>query len=74
MTSFVRPVLGYWNTRALAEPIRLLLHYAGVSFEDKRYELGAPPDYDKGVRSRSSPLRAAAPLTPPTPGLARSGC
>ena len=29
-------VLGYWNTRALAEPIRLLLVFVGVNWEDKR--------------------------------------
>mmetsp|Transcript_10510 Transcript_10510/g.15996 ORF Transcript_10510/g.15996 Transcript_10510/m.15996 type:complete len:256 (+) Transcript_10510:39-806(+) len=39
--------LGYWNTRALCEPIRLLLHYAGEGFTDKRYQVGPPPDYDK---------------------------
>ncbi|XP_074596327.1 glutathione S-transferase-like [Brevipalpus obovatus] len=32
------PILGYWNTRALGDPIRLLLTYAGVEFEDKRYQ------------------------------------
>ena len=29
-----RPQLGYWNMRCLAEPIRLLLNFAGVDFED----------------------------------------
>ncbi|GBL88800.1 Glutathione S-transferase class-mu isozyme 1 [Araneus ventricosus] len=32
-----RPVLGYWEVRGLAEPIRYLLHYKKVDFEDKRY-------------------------------------
>ena len=40
-------VLGYWNTRALAEPVRLLLAYSGVPWEDKRYQVGAPAQYDK---------------------------
>jgi glutathione S-transferase len=40
-------VLGYWNTRALAEPVRLLLSYSGVPWTDKRYQVGAPPQYDK---------------------------
>lgn len=41
------PILGYWDDRALAEPIRLLLAYAGVTYEDKRYAVGPPPLYDK---------------------------
>ncbi|UYV82341.1 GSTM2, partial [Cordylochernes scorpioides] len=39
------PTLGYWGVRALAEPIRLLLHHVGVDFEDKRYKMG--PNFDK---------------------------
>ena len=31
-----RPRLGYWNMRCIGEPIRLLLTYAGVTFEDVR--------------------------------------
>ena len=42
-----RPRLGYWNTRAIGEPIRLLLAYADVDYEDVRYEVGPPPAYDK---------------------------
>jgi glutathione S-transferase len=34
------PTLGYWNARGLTEPIRYLLKYAGVQFNDKRYEFG----------------------------------
>lgn len=37
-TQEMAPIVGYWNTRALGEPIRLLLTYAGVEFEDKRYQ------------------------------------
>ncbi len=33
--------LGYWNVRGLGQPIRYLLKYAGVKFDDKRYEFGA---------------------------------
>ncbi|XP_015913227.1 glutathione S-transferase class-mu 26 kDa isozyme 47 [Parasteatoda tepidariorum] len=32
-------VVGYWDVRGLAEPIRYLLHYKNVPFEDKRYQL-----------------------------------
>ena len=46
------PVLGYWDMRCLAEPIRLLLHHAGVSFLDRRYEAGPPPEYPTGLRIR----------------------
>ena len=42
-------VLGYWNTRALAEPIRLLLVFVGVNWEDKRYQVGSPSTYDKSA-------------------------
>ncbi|GFY59209.1 glutathione S-transferase [Trichonephila inaurata madagascariensis] len=36
----IKPILGYWNIRGLAEPIRSLLHYKKVDFEDKRYVSG----------------------------------
>ncbi|XP_067129054.1 glutathione S-transferase B-like [Centruroides vittatus] len=41
------PVFGYWNFRGLAEPVRYLLHYTGTEFEDKRYNFGPPPEYDR---------------------------
>ena len=34
------PILGYWDTRGLTEPIRYMLKYAGVQFIDKRYKFG----------------------------------
>jgi glutathione S-transferase len=34
------PTLGYWDIRGLAQPIRYLLKYAGIEFNDKRYEFG----------------------------------
>lgn len=40
-------VLGYWDIRGLAQPIRLLLEYTGEEYEDKRYECGDAPTYDK---------------------------
>ncbi|GBL88106.1 Glutathione S-transferase Mu 2 [Araneus ventricosus] len=36
----VKPTLGYWNFRGMAEPIRYLLHYKKVDFEDKQYTFG----------------------------------
>lgn len=41
------PVLAYWNIRGLAQPIRLLLNYVGEEFEDKMYECGDAPDYNR---------------------------
>ncbi|KAF2363363.1 Glutathione S-transferase C-terminal [Trinorchestia longiramus] len=41
------PVLGYWDIRGLAQPIRLLLEYTGTKFDDKRYVCGEAPDYDR---------------------------
>ncbi|GBN84412.1 Glutathione S-transferase [Araneus ventricosus] len=32
-----KAILGYWDHRGLAEPIRYLLHYSKVDFVDKRY-------------------------------------
>jgi glutathione S-transferase len=37
--------LGYWKIRGLAAPIRMLLHYCDVPFEDVRHEQGGPPDF-----------------------------
>ena len=34
-----KPTLGYWDIRALAQPIRYMLKYAGVNFTDKRYPI-----------------------------------
>ncbi|XP_018021556.1 glutathione S-transferase [Hyalella azteca] len=41
------PVLGYWSLRALAEPIRTLLTYTGTQYEDKTYDIGPAPAYDR---------------------------
>ncbi|KAI1290000.1 Glutathione S-transferase [Halotydeus destructor] len=40
-----RPLLGYWVNRGLCEPIRLVLHQAGVDFEDRRYAFDAMDDW-----------------------------
>ncbi|XP_060551537.1 glutathione S-transferase Mu 1-like [Ruditapes philippinarum] len=41
------PSLGYWKNKGLAQPIRLLLTYAGVEFEDVQYGQGPPPDFSR---------------------------
>jgi len=40
-------VIAYWNIRGLAQPVRLLLGYVGEDFEDKLYECGDAPTFDK---------------------------
>ena len=39
--------LAYWAIRGLAQPIRLLLEYCEIPYEDRRFEQGPPPDFDK---------------------------
>jgi glutathione S-transferase len=39
----IKPQLGYWKIRGLGAPIRMLLHYCQVPFEEIRYEMGDPP-------------------------------
>ena len=41
--------IGYWNTRAIGEPIRLILEYCNCNFKDVRYHTGKPPSYDKSA-------------------------
>ncbi|GBL79814.1 Glutathione S-transferase class-mu isozyme 1 [Araneus ventricosus] len=42
-----KPVVGYWEVRGLGEPIRYLLHYKNVDFEDKRYQLADRESWEK---------------------------
>ncbi|GFR33338.1 glutathione S-transferase Mu 1 [Trichonephila clavata] len=35
----VKPIFGYWDMRGYGEPIRFLLHYKKIDFEDKRYNV-----------------------------------
>ena len=39
--------MGYWNTRAICEPIRLLLHYCEITYKNDVYTVGPPPLYSK---------------------------
>jgi len=41
------PILGYWNVRGLAEPIRYLLAYTETKCEYCDYVTGDAPEYDK---------------------------
>lgn len=41
--------LGYWDIRGLAQPIRYLLAYKEVDFEDKLYSCGPPPDFERAA-------------------------
>lgn len=38
--------VGYWDIRGLGQPIRYLLAYKEVDYEEKRYSCGPPPDFD----------------------------
>ncbi|XP_013400595.1 glutathione S-transferase Mu 1 [Lingula anatina] len=38
-------IIGYWNIRGFAQPIKLLLSYVGREFETKQYCLGPAPTY-----------------------------
>ncbi|KAF8785293.1 glutathione S-transferase Mu 1-like [Argiope bruennichi] len=42
-----KPIVGYWDIRGLAEPIRYLLHFKNVDFEDKRYPPGDRSTWEK---------------------------
>ena len=41
--------VGYWNTRAIGEPVRLMLELCvgGANWTDVRYQVGPPPHYSK---------------------------
>jgi glutathione S-transferase len=40
-------ILGYWDIRGLAQPIRLALEHSGLEWEDKLYVTGPAPTFDK---------------------------
>nr|XP_053651519.1 glutathione S-transferase Mu 4-like isoform X2 [Cherax quadricarinatus] len=41
------PVFGYWKLRGLGQSIRLLLEYLGTEYEEKFYNFGPAPDFDR---------------------------
>uniref|UniRef100_A0A1E1X3R2 glutathione transferase n=1 Tax=Amblyomma aureolatum TaxID=187763 RepID=A0A1E1X3R2_9ACAR len=59
------PIVGYTNARGLAQSIRNLLVYKGVNFQDKRYEFGPAPAYEKqGWAADKASLGLAFPNLP----------
>ena len=40
-------VLGYWDIRGYAQPIRLLLAHAAADFVEELHKAGGPPDFSK---------------------------
>ncbi|CAG9314995.1 unnamed protein product [Blepharisma stoltei] len=42
-----QPILGYWEARGYAEPLRMLLTHLGVAFEDRLYHFGPAPDFNR---------------------------
>jgi glutathione S-transferase len=40
-----KPTIGYWRIRGLAEPLRHILAYAKVDFDDVTYEQGDGPEF-----------------------------
>eukprot|EP00283_Hemiselmis_rufescens_P012189 CAMPEP_0173437452 /NCGR_PEP_ID=MMETSP1357-20121228/18034_1 /TAXON_ID=77926 /ORGANISM="Hemiselmis rufescens, Strain PCC563" /LENGTH=254 /DNA_ID=CAMNT_0014402633 /DNA_START=197 /DNA_END=957 /DNA_ORIENTATION=- len=51
-----RVIVGYWRTRALGQPVRVMLAHMGVPFEDRQYQVGDPPTFDKTVWNDAKPL------------------
>ncbi|CAB4069505.1 GST [Lepeophtheirus salmonis] len=41
-----KALFAYWDTRGLAQPIRLLLEHTGEDYEEKKYSLGPAPHFD----------------------------
>ena len=39
--------LGYWDLRGLVSPIKYLLAYRQVDYNDKVYKIGGAPDFDR---------------------------
>ncbi|XP_013417454.1 glutathione S-transferase Yb-3 [Lingula anatina] len=49
VTTMAPSTLGYWRIRGLAQPIRLLLQYVGEDYEEKLYDFGPEPSYDREI-------------------------
>lgn len=46
--------LGYWDMRGFAQPIRSLLHYLEIPFEDVRYSFGDEHDNYQSYPNQNS--------------------
>ena len=60
-------LLGYWDVRGLANPIRYMLEHAGVEYEEKLYTCGGPPEFDRSQRfedKQTNPLGLDFPNLP----------
>ena len=42
-----KPLLAYWDIRGFAEPVRLLLEYGGIEYDQKKYVQGDGPGFDR---------------------------
>jgi len=47
MSDCNKVLLGYWDLRGLAEPIRLLLEYCEIPYEQKLYVCGDGPEFSR---------------------------
>ncbi|KAI9002168.1 mu class glutathione-s-transferase [Hyaloraphidium curvatum] len=51
-----KPLLGYWDIRGLGQPIRNLLHYVGVEYDEVLYFEGRQPDWGKDKPIQPTPF------------------
>lgn len=42
-----KPLLGYWDIRGLAEPIRLMLEHCGVDYDQRLFVCGPGPEFKR---------------------------
>jgi len=42
-----KPLLAYWDLRGLAEPIRLMMEYSQMEYEQKLFRVGPAPEYSR---------------------------
>ena len=47
MSTYSKALLGYWDLRGLAEPIRLMLEYCKIPYEQKLYVCGDGPEFSR---------------------------
>ena len=47
MVDSSKPSFGYWKIRGLGAPIRYILEYLKVPFNDVQYEQGEGPEFDR---------------------------